>query len=88
MQSITKELTPNFQGFTNLCKAHTAMMKVAADINETQRLYEASVKIKVISNGVCVCARVRACVCVIDYNYSTWVIPLQVMTSNQILLLR
>ena len=45
-QNITKHPTPNFQGFTNLCKAHT-VMKVAANINETQRLYEASIRIQV-----------------------------------------
>ena len=40
MQSITKEVTPNFQGYTNLCKAHTVMKKVAEDINETKRMYD------------------------------------------------
>ena len=40
IQSITKELTPNFQGFTNLSKAHTVMKEVAEDINETKRLYD------------------------------------------------
>ena len=34
-QNITKQLTPNFQGFTNLVKACNVMLKVAADINET-----------------------------------------------------
>ena len=59
LQNITKHLTPNFQGFTNLCKAHSVMMKVAADINETQRLYEASIRVQV-SGVMCVCV----CSCV------------------------
>ena len=46
-QNITKQLTTNFQGYTNLVKAHNVMLKVAADINETQRLYEASVRMQV-----------------------------------------
>ena len=54
LQNITKHLTPNFHGFTNLCKAHSVMMKVAADINETQRLYEASIRVQV-NRMMCVC---------------------------------
>ena len=58
-QNITKHLTSNFRGYTNLCKAHTVMLKVAADINETQRLYEASIRIQV---STCVYAYVGTCV--------------------------
>ena len=47
VQNINKHLTPNFQGYANLCKAHDVMLKVAADINETQRLYEVSVRMQV-----------------------------------------
>ena len=47
VQNITKQLTPDFQGYTNLCQAHNVMLKVAADINETQRLYEASIRMQV-----------------------------------------
>ena len=53
MQSITKELTPNFQGYTNLCEALAVMKKVAEDINETQRLYEASVRTQVSAVNLC-----------------------------------
>ena len=47
MQNVTKVLTPNFQGYTNLCKAHSVMMKVAEDVVETVRLHEMSIKIQV-----------------------------------------
>ena len=40
MQRITKELTPNFQGFTNLCKALTVMKEIAEDINKVKKMYD------------------------------------------------
>ena len=47
MQSIIKELTPNFQGYHNFCDALAVMKEVAKDINEAQRLYENSVRTQV-----------------------------------------
>ena len=40
MQRITKKSTPNFQGFTNLCKALTVMKEVAEDIDEAMKMYD------------------------------------------------
>ena len=54
MQNITKELTTNFQGYTNLCDALAVMKEVAEDINETQRLYEASIRTQVSSVNLCI----------------------------------
>ena len=54
IQNIIKELTPNFQGYTNLCEAHAVMKKVAADINETQRLYEVSIRTQVSTVNLCI----------------------------------
>ncbi|XP_065894249.1 uncharacterized protein [Dysidea avara] len=50
LANITKKLTPDFTGYTNLCKAHATMMSVAAGINETQRVYEASIRVQEIQS--------------------------------------
>ena len=68
VQNITKQLTSNFQGYANLCRAHNVMLKVAADINETQRLYEASIRMQV---GVCICIFVT-CILYVTCHFNNY----------------
>ena len=54
MQRITRKLTSNFQGFTNLCGAHAVMKRVAEDINETQRSHEGLIRAQVSTISLCI----------------------------------